>query len=270
MSAGATSDVDLSIRCDGCGNQFTVAAETVNGRTDCPDCGLSCKVPVHRIRNASQKSVTVPATKAPSNSDGNPGPDRRAAPSFEPVYKQWETGPPLRRRVRLFVLSQLVIQPLLISGLVWPDLTWGGDAFGLLVPAVFGTILLLLLLGTFDRTMLYRNTIGDVHLTKLWRVGFVPMRIYDLSLEKFDRVRLSVVNAAESGDWLLMVALLFIGVVPGVIWYFKVISQPSYRVTLCSSGAHDDEILYRGPDRLRAEEIGRALRDMTEKTFDRL
>jgi hypothetical protein len=171
--------------------------------------------------------------------------------------------------VRLFILAQMLIQPLMLSGLIWPDLPWGGDAFGLLVPAELGSALLLLLLGTFDRTSLYASTQGDVHLTKLWRVGFVAMPVHEVPLEKFDRIRLGVVNAADTGDWLLMFALCAFGIVPGVVWYFKVVARASYRVKLCSSGAHDDEILYRGPDRLRAEEIGRNVAELTGKLLDR-
>jgi hypothetical protein len=259
--------VDLSIRCDGCGSQFSVDGEFSDNRIDCPDCGLSCKVPTHRKKIAKKRKDPSPVVPEPLNGEDHYL-ARRATNNFKPVYHQWDTGPTLGRRVRLFILTQLVIQPLLITGLIWPDLPWGGDNVGLLFPALCGSILLLVLLGTFDRTSLYRNSLGDVHLTKHWRVGFIPMSVYEVPLSKFDKVRM-VVSPAETGDWLLMVALLIAGIVPGIVWYFKVMLRPNYRVVL-SGGAHDDEVVYRGPDHARAEELGRSIAEMTEKQFDRV
>jgi hypothetical protein len=195
---------------------------------------------------------------------------RKATKSFEPTFQQWDSGLPLGRRLRTFIITQLVIQPLMISGLINPDLPWGGDTFGLMFPAILGSILLLLLLGTFDRTTLYRNSHGDVHLSKLWRVGFLRMPVHEVPLDQYDRVRVNLGKGPDSGDWLLLVALFVFGIIPGIIWLYTVILRPGYQVTLGSIGRLDDEILYRGTDLHRAEEIGHSVSDLTSLRYDGL
>jgi len=265
---GEPSDVKLSIRCDGCGNQFSIAADTSKSRVDCPDCGLSCKVKLRGKKRAGIGDPT-PLVREPLNGEDDHYIARRAGTNAQPVFRQWDTGPTLTHRVRLFLLTQFLIYMLLISGIVSPELPWGGDTMGMLVPAVCGSVLLLILLGTFDRTSLYRNSLGDIHLIKKWRVGFIPASFYDVPLAKYDRVRMSAVNGAETGDWLIMIALLVLAIVPGVVWYVRVMARPTYRVILCG-GARDDEIIYRGQDRKHAEELGRSISEMTDKKFDRV
>jgi hypothetical protein len=206
---------------------------------------------------------------------------KKTAKNYDPLYYEWPSGWSWAWRMRVYVVSQTVVLLSLAIGL------WNGNEplIGLAF-ALFGSIMLLFLLGTFVSTVLRRDTRGQAKLTKKWRICFIPRREKKLSLGRFDRVRLNPARSVERSELLYFAAwtagAFFPGlfrlfqevlcnvIVPAVFWLYLAIFRPRFETLVSGTGGFDEEILYRGPNLEQAEEIGHVVSDTLGMRFDGL
>lgn len=214
-------DAPPEVPCPGCARGVPAAARL------CPDCGFDLKT-------------------------GKPKHAR-----FEPVRRSWETGWPLRRRVRLFVIGQAAAIPLGLIGARLLD-DWG--AF--VGPWLVFTALTAYLLGTFARTDLARFESGKVRLTLTWRVCFVPRAPQSIRRAVYEGVVCAKAPAADVWDYFVLVLLALYGIVPGVLWWYFMIRPDSFFVGLTRDHGVPDRTVYWGWDEVQAEEMARTLREV--------
>jgi len=188
---------------------------------------------------------------------------KKSKKSFEPVHRDWQSGWPLKLRARIYITCQVVVVLSLLTGLWIAE----EDPVVLIGFALFGTLILVFLLGTFDRTILRRTARGQVNLIRIWRIGFFARPEWQVPLDQYDRVLVAPARGADMVDWLIMLMLLP-GIVPALIWLYLVIIRQNYSASVAGTGGYDELVLYRGADRGRAEEIGHAVSEVLGLRYD--
>jgi hypothetical protein len=183
---------------------------------------------------------------------------KRPKKSQEPLRRSWEAGLPLRRRARLAVAGVAAVW--LVFGFAAATVPAFASAF--LTPWLIFTLLLVLAVGSFPRIDLVRNPTGQVTLTKTWRVAFRTLAPTSYKVFDYEGVSTGMVRETDFWDWLPLVVLAPFGVVPAVWWWLRLMSQDMYFVALAKDHGYPDVILYRGWNRVLAQDLARALRDV--------
>jgi hypothetical protein len=178
---------------------------------------------------------------------------------YEPVERTWEAGMPLRRRVTLFVASEVVV---LLTGVLVARLTGSPALF--LVPWLLFTGMLAFVLGTYDRVDLSRNTRGKVFLSKTWRICFRPLAPVSIKVIEYEAVVTGAVHETDFWDWILFLTLFSFGVLPGLWWYIYGMSQDTYFVALARDHGYPETVLYRGWNEKHMQDIANTLREVAE------
>lgn len=280
--------------CLHCGKKSQVPAGS-NGRTRiCPYCGLSEIEP--EIEDElppsapGRRDTPRPGRHPPADEDSNAyavvTPSQRPCPNCghvlhpevklcgacgynlrtgkkpkkadEPLRRTWETGLPLPRRVLLALMGLAVIW--LVFGLGAFLILEFASAF--LTPWLIFTFLLVLAVGSYPRVDLERNPIGEVTLTKTWRVCFLVLAPTQHKLFDFEGVATGMVRETDFWDWLPLVVLLPFGILPGVWWWLRLMSQDMHFVALARDHGYPAVMLYRGWNRALAQDLARTLRDV--------
>jgi DNA-directed RNA polymerase subunit RPC12/RpoP len=186
---------------------------------------------------------------------------KRARRRYEPVRRSWEMGWPRGRRVRLFVLGQVLAVPLGLLG-AWVLGGWG--AF--VGPWLVFTALTAFLLGTYSRTDLSRNERGKVQLLHTWHVCFFARPTQTLRLGEFDGVVSGKAPAADFWDWFVAIILLVMGFVGGVLWWVYVIRRDSFFVALTRDHGHPELTLYWGWNEEQTKDMANTIRAVAFST----
>jgi hypothetical protein len=176
---------------------------------------------------------------------------------YAPVDRSWEAGLSLRRRVTLFLVFQGVV---LLSVLAGAWLT--GSLATFLVPWLLFTGLQSFVLGTYDRVDLSRNKRGKVFLSKTWRVCFHALPPEPIKVSDYEGVVTGLFYETTFWDWIIFLNLFLSGVLPGLWWYFSVMSRDTYFVALARDHGYPETVLYRGWNQSHMEEIAGAVREV--------
>jgi hypothetical protein len=179
----------------------------------------------------------------------------RVRRKFEPIERVWESGLPLERRRRLFLLGQAVAVPLAFLTAYHVFEHW--SAF--LVPWLTFSLLTGFLLGTYSRVNLSRNKKGRIHLSQTWRVFFRERPTTVLRTAEYEGVVASKARDADFWDWVLLFLFLGMGIVPGVLWYYFAIWKDSFFLALAKDHGHPAVRLYQGWDEDKMKDIARTL-----------
>ena len=179
--------------------------------------------------------------------------------TYEKVNKEWEAGLPLRTRFSIFVpLVSITLVSAIAFGVT------EGDLQGLLITWTFGTPLLAFLLGTFPRLILTRNKKGQVRLTKIWRICFIPWQPTDIRLREYEGISVRQFHKSDVADFGLLIFLLLMGVIPGILWWIFVMSPVQFDVALTRDHGTPALLLYRGRSETTAKEIAVSIRNVTD------
>jgi hypothetical protein len=121
--------------------------------------------------------------------------------------------------------------------------------------------MLAFLLGTFFHVRLTRDKKGRVKLMKTWRVCFVPRPPTEIALRDYVGVRKGMSRDAGWLEWIICINLIISGLLPGLLFWYKVILTDRHDVVLTRDSGYADVMLYRGTDGSLAEEVTVTLRD---------
>jgi DNA-directed RNA polymerase subunit RPC12/RpoP len=182
----------------------------------------------------------------------------KAVKVYDEVEREWETGWPYRRRLRVFIVAQCLVVGLGIVAAVW-----AANLTGFLCAWLPFAGLSAFLLGTYDRINLARNKRGRVLLTKTWHVCFIERPTTTYRLSEYEGLATGHGREVDVWDWFILFILLGSGVVPGVAWWFFVLHADSYWVALTRHHGFPETMLYRGWSEARMREIAKTIRDAT-------
>jgi hypothetical protein len=183
---------------------------------------------------------------------------QKVARTYQPLRRQFEPGLPARRRWALFLLAQAAAAPLFL----WVALDQGEVALTVF-SWLFYTTLLSFLLGTFDRIEVERNERGQARLTRTWHVCFVLRRRHVVPWRDYDAVMLGKARVVGPEDWLVVIALVPVGLVPAILWWYYVIERDRYTVALARDHGFPELLLYRGFSEEQRGGMADAIRDAT-------
>jgi hypothetical protein len=182
---------------------------------------------------------------------------KKASRSYEPLARSWETDLPLAKRLTWLGGFQAFHLFLTVCAAV------GGIATPFLVAWLPLTAILCFVLGTYDRVDMVRDARGRVTLTLRWRFCFVPLAPKVVEVRGFEGVVVGRWNDAGFWEWMVLICLLCMGIIPALIWWYHAIHRSQYHVALAASHGRAEVFVYRGRQEEQMNEIAKALCDAT-------
>lgn len=179
---------------------------------------------------------------------------RKHVRSYEPIARSWDTDHPLQRRVLFFASFQGVHW--FLAGMMALS---GSSPWPFVVTWPFLTAILAFVLGTYDRIELTRDQKGRVKITKQWRFCFVPLAPVTTPVRGFEGVTTGQWHDAGFLEWFVFGSLLFLAIVPAIIWWYNAIYKMHFHVALAIDHGHADVYVYRGRSQEQMNEIADAL-----------
>lgn len=183
---------------------------------------------------------------------------RKAVRTYQPIARSWVTDLSLEKR--LLILGA-------VQGIHWClALVWaaaGFSAWPFVVSWPLLTLLICFVVGTYDRTDLVRDRKGRVKITKRWHFFFVPLTPMTTSVRGYEGVTTGQWNDAGVLEWFIFGSLLFTGVLPAVIYWYKAIYQVHFHVALASDHGHAEVWVYRGCSEEQMNDIADAVCNAT-------
>ncbi len=282
--------------CETCGNHAPVPADHTRPKMRCPACGV-IGVVTSAIKGPVLAGLVLPEPpplmEGTDDDDGKPyrvpgdpeqkeqcpeckklvqrgsvvcshcGFNRETGTKHQRVHekvdREWEPVLPLRTRFSAYLAIQGLTFGLLLAVVFTRDANAFGPAFGWLM---FAT-LMGFLLGTYPRVNLTRNKKGRVRLLMTWRVAFIPLAPTDVRWHEYEGVITSVSHQSGFWDWLIVLFLLPLAIVPAILWWFYVVRPEQYDVSLTRDHGNPALILYRGRSEEMAKEMMTTLRNVT-------
>ncbi|MCI0459911.1 MAG: hypothetical protein L0Z62_23415 [Gemmataceae bacterium] len=173
---------------------------------------------------------------------------------YEPMRRCWDTGWPLPKRIRLFVIGQVIVLPLGLLG------SWVlGQPTAFLIPWLLFSGLTAFLLGTYASTDLTRTERGKVQLQQTWRVCFLPRPPQTIRRSDYEGVTSGKAPPADFWDWIVLICLTLSGIVLGVLWWYYMIRRDSFYVALTRDHGFPERTLYWGWDEEQARDMARTI-----------
>ncbi len=165
----------------------------------------------------------------------------KIAKTFEPVQRAWEAGWTFERRRKVFIIGQAVVVPLGLVGAFS-----SGSVFLFLGPWLLFSAMTGYLLGTWDRVDLTRNKKGKVVLKQTWRFFFLAQPTRAILLGDYEGVASGKWRDPDFWDWMIALFGFFMGIGPGVLWWYFFIHKDTFYVALTKDHGHPELHLYRG------------------------
>jgi hypothetical protein len=257
----------VSVVCKSCGQQIPVVGDPARAAVACPNCQAVCTPPTNGAITA-----TAPAPAVADDDDGKPYAmdqpddpvgDEMDMPSIalqtaEPVKYQWEASPALHTRLSGFIAYEIGLLGVGVLLLLVEDWSWQG----VVVFEVVFSALAAFALGTFDRVDLKRSHRGRIALSKTWRVCFIELTPTNFARRDYEAVSTTVESERVLFDWLMLVWLLALGILPGVLWFFFVFIKPVYQVALTKDHGRPALILYQGRDEALTNAIAKTISEV--------
>ena len=147
---------------------------------------------------------------------------------------------------------------------------WGIMGLPLVLPYIFGWvplavntffltlfawILMAFILGTWGELSVERKANGRTLFTRAIRVGFVPLLPQTFTSDKFIGMKAELRGEVTLIDYIVMVAMFGMLILPGIIFYFTVFMRPEYAIILTGEHGMSLEQIYRSRDTKRTWEI---------------
>jgi hypothetical protein len=170
--------------------------------------------------------------------------------TYTPIQRRWEPGLTLRQRLLLFTLMQVVGAPIFIWVAVRDQ-----DVLGTAVAWVLYALLTSFLTGTYNHLDIERNTRGRVRLRRTWHFCFFPLSPRTIPWQQYEGVVTRTARRVGLEDWLVVIAFAFLGLIPGLLWWYYAIEKDRYLVALAQNHGFPEEILYFGPQMSVMEEL---------------
>jgi hypothetical protein len=226
------------------GNPYAVVD---TGERPCPECG------------GMMARGAVVCVDCGFNRQTGQKPPRR---TYEKVERSWEAGYPFQKRLLIFIALQ---GSFVFFGVIMVALKGNFGVF--LGTWVAFTLMLSFVTGTYDRLDLSRNKRGAVRLSKTWRFCFFPFRTDAIDWREYQGVVVGLGYTTGFLDWLVMVNLLVLGIVPGIIW-FTLMNRDSYFASLTREHGFPALTLYQGWSQAHAEDIARTLHEVVGYPYE--
>jgi hypothetical protein len=177
--------------------------------------------------------------------------------TFEPLTRNWETTLSSEKRLFLWGICQAAnfLMGVLIRSLI------GGSMAPFIIANVGFAVMTAFLMGTYDTLAMHRDARGRVTVTKTWRMCFFIASITTTEVRGFSGVATSCFNEVSAWEWLVFWCLLFMGILPGIGWWFCVIYQTTYQAALTRDHGHIGLILFQGWGREQMRDIASTVAD---------
>lgn len=182
-----------------------------------------------------------------------------------PMKRGWDSSPTLQ--TRLLAFGGFVIATILLGGL---SLLEGSHFVEMVIVSAIYIAFGSFALGTFDRIELRRTFEGKVALSRIWRFCFIPLSVRRIPLRGIETVATSANTERTAFDWIMLVWFLSLCLLPGILWWIYVFSQPTYQVSLAKSHGHPAEILYQGPNEEQTNDIARTVSEVCRYRWRRM
>jgi hypothetical protein len=186
----------------------------------------------------------------------------KVAKTFEPVQRTWEAGWSFDRRRMIFIIGEVTTLSLGIIG----SISLGAPLLFFL-PWLLFTLLTVYLLGTWDRIDLTRNKKGRVVLKQTWRFFFLARPTKTIPLGDYEGVSSGKWRDPDFWDWMITLFGLFMGIGPGVLWWYFFIHKEMFYVALTKDHGHPELFLYRGWKEWYMKDMADAVRKVAFPTI---
>jgi DNA-directed RNA polymerase subunit M/transcription elongation factor TFIIS len=186
---------------------------------------------------------------------------RKTVKEYQKFDRSWDSGMPLKTRLMLFGLCQVMALTAIIAGFLSIE-----DSPAVQIPT-FGISWLIytamtgFLLGTFDHIHLKRYKSGRVDLVRMWRIGFIPCPQEEIDVRAYFGVTNGATAYAGLWEWLVFLILLGSGIVPAVVYWYCAIHKIEFSVSLTNEHENPEIKVYRGWSEEQMQEINQTLRD---------
>lgn len=159
---------------------------------------------------------------------------------YQSIERSWQMGWPMStRRVCTIVVSITTLFIACVSAY------FQGNWMLFLGPWFLSTVMLVFLLGTFNRVDLSRNVKGRSRITNTIWICFVQREPTMLKMGDFDGISHQVEQENGCLEWALLVFLLPL-IIPGIIWWLVVMRNHTCRVSLTQGHGCPVYTLYWG------------------------
>lgn len=172
----------------------------------------------------------------------------------QPLERRWENGWSFRRRLIGFLICQALSVASVAGGIMS-----GLSPFTLVFPYVMYTGMTAFLFGSYNWVELARNKKGRLRLTQTWRICFVTQSPTTLKMREYEELATGVEHQFDTMDWVMLLFLALIGILPGLWWWFYVGSKDTYFVALCRDHGFPVVTLYRGWDQDKMEDMAETI-----------
>jgi hypothetical protein len=290
----------ILLKCWSCGGPLKVSEKAAGESVECPRCRQILLVPEACGSDHQQKQAitTVPPQEAPSTSlTAQPGAEEIYRPEdaatricprckilmepaailcvacgynrktgqtvekrVERIDEDWHLGLPLVARISVAsVLAGLGLLICLLAGGVWPGLAI----------AVLVILVLALAFGTYFDVHLVRNTRGKTSLTKRWWVSFVPVTRQTIDPRAFERLVLHYHRGPTIAHLVLLIALLLIGVCPGLFWWLWLMTRETIILELSDTARQKRVVIFYGASENAMQDVVDWVKEVSELPFER-
>ena len=172
----------------------------------------------------------------------------------QPFRRRWESGWSLRSRLIGFGVCQ-VLSALSTAGGIFA----GFSIFTLLFPYIWCTGMTAFLFGTYNWVELSRNKKGKFRLTQTWRVCFIERPSTTLKMSEYEELATGTEHKFDTMDWVMLLFLAILGIIPGLWWWFYVGSKDTFYVALCRDHGYPVLTLYRGWDQNKMDDMAETI-----------
>jgi hypothetical protein len=174
------------------------------------------------------------------------------------VAYRWESGWSFRSRLVGFLTCQALALSAAVAGTIA-----GLNPFTLLFPYVMFTAMTVFLFGSYNWVDLTRNKKGKLRLTQTLRICFFSRPPTTLRIGEYEELATGVEHQFDTMDWIMLLFLSLLGILPGLWWWFYIGNKDTYFVSLCRDHGYPVVTLYRGWSRKHMEEMAETICTVT-------
>jgi hypothetical protein len=183
---------------------------------------------------------------------------RAAVREYQPVRRTWTEG--WGQDLRLMLLAGAVVIDVVAIGIV--SVVSGDYYLGAFTMAT-QVALQSFILGTYDTVEVRRTARGQTTITRVRRIAFAPLPPIKVAWKGSHMVAIVATHDVGVFSWLTCIYLLFLGLVPGVVFYLVYLHPEKFDVIACDVHGGTDEVLLRLGDRGEAAKAAALISDVT-------
>lgn len=116
---------------------------------------------------------------------------------------------------------------------------------GTLLVILFVWFLMAFILGTWEELFVERKTNGKTYFTKQMRIGFLNFPSKIISSANYIGIKADLRGEVGLLDYIVLVALIPIFIVPAIIFYYTVLQRPEFALILTGEHGRSLEYIYR-------------------------